>query len=682
MKGSRSWRRALLAAAGIGAVVGAPLAVGQSTPAAAVTIKGATNLAQSVVLDFPRSATGVTTDFQVLGFNDFHGNLEPGALNQYGQFAGGAAWLSKLIKDEKAAFPTGRTVVVEAGDNIGASPLVSGLFKDEPSTIVQNLMGVDFSTVGNHEFDRGKTELLRQQNGGCSPTGGCTAGPYALADGTTTATFPGADFQYLSTNVVDTATGATLFPSTAVATLPNGSGGTTKIGFVGLVLEATPSIVTPSGVAGLTFQNETAAANNAAAALKAQGVNTIVMLIHQGGSQTGTFALNGCAGNLAGSAIATILNNGLDRSIDVIVSGHTHNEYRCTVTTTDGETRLVTSASSFARVLTDVTLTIDDATGTLTTASANNLIVRNSSNPRVNAASVPLLDLPKDPAVNAVVQQYATAVAPLSSTVLGSISGDLTRTANTLGEQSLGDVIADSQLAATAPAAKGGSQIAFMNPGGIRADFLRTQISGTAPPEQIGQVTYGEAFTVQPFGNTLVVKTLTGQNLRELLEQQFVGCRGQRGAGGPRYLQISNGFSYELDLSVFGGNLNPPVASPPSPAACAAAIGKIFLNGAEISPTGSYRVTMNNFMADGGDDYTTFRQGTNVLGGDLDIDALVGYFQAQGTIAPGPQNRVIAYSAPVVPEAPWGVLLPLSALAIVGAVLAATQWRRRGRLVA
>jgi 5'-nucleotidase len=623
---ARSWKlQLLLALVAVGVVLAAPLASPNKAAADPVIISGARSLSDQVVVKFAKTKPKQTTDVHVLGFNDLHGNLETGGT-LYGRYAGGAPYLAKMVKDRQAQYGD-RQVTVMAGDNIGASPLANGLFHEEPVTIASNLMNVDFASVGNHEFDKGAAELLRIQNGGCHADG-CTGAPYALPDGSTTDVYPGADFQYLSTNVVRDSTGETLFPEYATKRIKSDSGKKFTIGFLGEVLESTPTIVTPTGVAGLTFQDEADAANRAVANAKQNGnaadsPDTWVLVIHEGGFQSGTAVLNGCAGNLAGSPIADIASR-LDPRVKVIVSAHTHAEYRCTITT-GGVTRLITSASSFGRILSDVTLTIDDKTGELVSASAENAIVENATN------APPAVRVPdpakEDPQVAAVRDQYVAASAPLANRVIGRIQGDLTRTDSAgRGETTLGDVIADAQFVATQPAPLGGAQLAFMNPGGIRADLLQSAISSGG--EAFGEVTYGEAFTVQPFGNSLVTKTMTGDMLRRLLEQQFPGCHGQLVR---RILQISNTFRYEQD---------------PAAATCADRVGRMWVGGTEVAPGDSFRVTMNNFLAFGGDGFTVFNEGTNALGGAQDIDAFVEAFEAAepAGIAVPTLNRIVPKS--------------------------------------
>ncbi|HVD15673.1 MAG TPA: bifunctional metallophosphatase/5'-nucleotidase [Actinomycetota bacterium] len=622
----RSWAGHLLVTAvAVGVVVAAPLAARDQAATDTVTISGARSLSDQVSVSYSKPDRRRSTDVHLLAFNDLHGNLEAGGNNLYGRFAGGAAYLAKAIKDRQAKYGKGQATIF-AGDNIGASPLANGLFFEEPITIATNLMHAEFGSVGNHEFDKGSAELLRIQNGGCKPVDGCTAAPYALANGGTTNVYPGADFQYLSANVVVDATGRTLFPAFGTKTFKGDSGRKFQVGFIGEVLEATPTIVTPTGVAGLSFQDEADAANRTVKQLQARGVKTSVLVVHEGGFQQAPAALNGCAGNLAGSAIADIASR-LDQAIKVIVSAHTHAEYRCTITS-GGVTRLITSASSFGRVLSDVTLTINDKSGELEQASAENVLVENALNtPGPGVTRIP--DPSKeDPQVQKVVDQYVAAAAPLANRVIGRIQGDLTRTGSPQGETTLGDVIADAQLAATQPANLGGAQLAFMNPGGIRADLRVGDISsgGEAP----GEVTYGEAFTVQPFGNSLVTKTMTGDMIRRLLEQQFVGCAVPTTN---RILQVSNTFRYEQNAAA---------------STCADRIGRMFVGGVEVTPTASFRVTMNNFLAAGGDGFTVFNEGTDALGGAQDIDAFVAAFAAAepAGIAVPPLDRIVAPATP------------------------------------
>ena len=616
--------RAGLIIAALGAVAAAPLAVPKAHPAGAVTIAGARTLTDKVAVNWAGGAASRrTTDVHLLAWNDFHGNLEPAGLNIYGRFAGGAAYLAKAVHDKQAQY-RGRQASVVAGDNIGASPLADGLFFGEPATVVSNFMKVDFASVGNHEFDKGKDELLRIQRGGCRAEG-CTGAPYAVPGrNKPVQTYPGADFRYLAANVVDNATGRTLFPAYGVKHFVSNTGRPIPVGFIGEVLQATPSIVTPSGVAGLSFVDEADAANKAAAKLAHQGVHVPVLVIHQGGLQNpAPTTPNGCAGNLAGSDIEKIVQR-LDPSIKIIVSAHTHAEYRCTITV-GGVTRLITSAASFGRILSDIKLTIDDRTGGLVAADATNSIVENALN--TPGPGVVRQDDPSkaDPTVAPIVKQYVDASAPLANKVIGKVQGDLTRAPTALGETTLGDVIGDAQLAATADPAKGAAQLALMNPGGVREDLLASSISSGG--EAVGEVTFGEAFTVQPFGNSLVTKTMTGDMLRRLLEQQFVGCGGQ---GTQRILQPSATLTYQ---------------SNPAAAACADKIGETKVGGAVVTPTTSLRVTMNSFLATGGDGFTVFNQGTDPLGGAQDIDALSAYLTAAGAAGlPVPTtNRIVPF---------------------------------------
>lgn len=529
-----------------------------------------------------------TVDVQILAINDFHGNLEPpggssGRITLPGGAtvnAGGAEFLSTHIQQLRATNPN--TIFLSAGDSIGASPLLSALFHDEPTIEALNMMGMEYSAVGNHEFDEGVDELLRMQNGGCHPVDGCQDGD----------DFAGAAFKYLTANVEwkERHKPKTLFPSVKIRSFKKA-----KVAFIGVSLESTPTIVTPSGVAGLNFLPEVASVNALIPLLQGKGVRAIVVVLHNGGSQSGFY--NECV-NL--SSDITGIAEALDDEVDVLITGHTHNAYNCVV-----DDKLVTGASSYGRLITDIDLTIDRSTGEVVAKQANNVIVTR--------------DVPADPAITALISKYQAVAAPLANRVIGSITADITRAASTAGESALGDVIADAQLAATALPGYGEAVVAFMNPGGIRTDLTFNQISGSELP---GEVTYGEAFSVQPFGNSLVTLSLTGEQIDTLLEQQF----DNPVPGQMRILQVSQGFTYTWSASAPTGNK--------------VDIASIMINGVPIDPAGVYRVTVNSFLADGGDRFTVLTQGTNRLGGAVDLDALIAYFAANSPVPPGPMNRI------------------------------------------
>ena len=537
----------------------------------------------SMVISPAQAKPSGTVSVQILALNDFHGNLLPpaGSSGRVGTIdAGGVEYLATHINTLRAQNPN--TVVVSAGDLIGASPLLSAIFHDEPTIEAFNLIGLDFNAVGNHEFDEGWDELVRMQEGGCHPVDGCADG-----DG-----FEGANFQFLAANVVRKDNGKTIFPAYKMRSFSGA-----KVAFIGMTLEGTPSIVTPSGIAALDFLDEAETVNALIPELKKKGIETIVVLIHEGATQVpASSPINSCAG--ISGPIVDIVNN-FDDEVDVVVSGHTHQPYNCVI---DG--KIVTSSFSFGRLVTKIDLTIDRATGEVTTVVADNRIITR--------------DVPKDSLLTALIDKYNVIVAPLANRVIGSITATITRTTNPAGESALGDVIADAQLYATADPSQGGAVIAFMNPGGIRADLTYANSVG----EGDGNVTYGESFTVQPFGNNLVTLTLTGAQIDTLLEQQFVGC----GQSANRILQVSNGFTYSWSAS--GGACNKV-----DPAT-------IMLNGVPLDSSGSYRVTVNSFLADGGDNFFILPSGTDRLGGAVDTDALEAYFAAFSPVAPGPQSRI------------------------------------------
>ena len=599
------------------------------------------------------SAQTAPITVKIIGFNDFHGNLQtPGTFGQntivpaaQRPAVGGVDYIAAYVARLKSQNPN--NVVVGAGDFIGASPLISALFFDEPAVETMNHVGVEFTSVGNHEFDKGSTELRRLQNGGCKITNGQPDPNSCKGLGSRTpGTFDGASFKWLSANVIEKSTGRTLLAPYGIKSF-NG----VKVAFIGMTLKGTSGIVTPTGVAGLDFLDEADTVNALVPRLRAQGIESIVVLVHQGGFQSSPNVgdINGCDGNLknadgSDSDIANIVKR-LDNAVDLVISGHTHAAYNCSANTVDvarvnnaavstprptglpnkvGRLVPVTSASAFGRIVTDVDLTIDPKTrDVIAVAPTNRLVDRTDAG--INQA------IANDPTVRNIVNGYNSLVSPLANAVIGTITAPLPSTANGAGEMPAGSLIADAQLMATQPAALGGAQIAFMNAGGVRSPgFLSA--GGTYPYN----LTYGDAFTVQPFGNSLVTMTLTAQQIKNVLEQQFNGCMGQVAQ---RVMQISNGFKYSWSAAAPACSKIVDVTFTPTdvtvvPPVATGAPEMIVHNGVVQNPAKAYRVTVNNFMATGGDGFAVLIAGTNVLGGAQDIDALTAYLA--GFKQPGP----------------------------------------------
>jgi 5'-nucleotidase len=585
---------------------------------------------------------------KLIGFNDYHGNLQsPGTFGQNTAVpaalrppVGGADYLAAYV--ERMKLQNRHTAVVGAGDFIGASPLISALFHDEPAVETLNRIGVDFNAVGNHEFDKGTAELLRLQNGGCKQTGGVTD-PNSCRGALvgTPVPFEGAKFKWLSANVIVTATGRTLFPAVGIKKFDG-----VRVAFIGMTLKGTPTIVTPSGVAGLEFRDEADTVNTLVKRLRRHGVEAIVVLVHQGGFQaSGLSDINGCDGDLVGSELANIVKR-LDNAVDLVVSGHTHAAYNCSANTVDVKNvsgvvtstgrstglpnsrgRLVpaTSASAFGRVLTDIDLTIDRRSRDITSVSATNRLV-DRTDAEVSAA------IASAPTVRNIVAAYGGLASPLANAVIGSISTDLPNLADPAGNMPAGELIADSQLAATAPSGFGEAVIAFMNPGGVRSPGF--VFASSAAGEGDGNVSYGEAFTVQPFGNSLVTVTLTAQDLKNALEQQFPGCRGQVQQ---RVLIPSVGFKYTWDAAK---TCDTRVSDVRIVNTNGAVIDQIVdSTGTVLQPSKTYRVTINNFLSTGGDGFTSFLNGSGAIGGAQDIDALTAYlanYKAPGQLPYNP----------------------------------------------
>ena len=567
-------------------------------------------------------APAPTVPLQLLSFNDYHGHLQPPAgsdgnlLTAAGTTiqAGGVEYLTTHLKQLRDGHPN--TLTVAAGDLIGGSPFLSGLFKDEPSVETLNTLGLDVSSVGNHEFDEGVPELLRMKYGGCHPVEGCFD-----ADG-----YGGTKFRYLAANVTykdgvtpptpagaprygswfTAPTGRTVLPPTTIRTVKG-----IKVGFIGMTLEGTPELVAQAGIRDVDFHDEVETANTAANFLAKRGVKAIVVLLHEGGlPPTGAPYDYSCTDGAAGlSGPIVQIAQGLSPKIDMVVTGHTHQPYTCVIDDPAGKPRWVTSASSFGRVITDTELKLNTRTKDVVRASVTS----------VNHAVT--RDVTPDATQTATIAKWDGLSAPIANKPVGSITAAITRSTTRDSESSLGDLIADAQLQATAVAEEGGAQMAFMNPGGVRADLT---FPSSPAGEGDGVVTYGESFTVQPFGNLLVSMTLTGAQIETMLEQQWT----TQTDGSVRFLHlgVSDGFAYSWSASA-------PVGQKVDPAS-------ITLNGLPVDPAKSCRVTVNSFLADGGDGFTVLRDGTDRVGGGVDLDAFNAYLTSRSPVTAPTPNRV------------------------------------------
>jgi 5'-nucleotidase len=532
--------------------------------------------------------TGGMFHVKLLGFNDFHGHLDQGQ-KVAGRPVGGADVLLSYLEAAEAGIEN-QTLIIHAGDEVGASPPDSALLQDEPSISVLNLL-VNPScsltdrmnpncnlvgTLGNHEFDEGKVELLRLIDGGNFATGPFLEDPYR-----------GAQFPYVSANVLNTSDGSNLLPPLVIKLVQG-----VPIAIIGAVLKGTPTIVLPSGVAGVTFLDEPTAINSYIPALKAAGIHTIIVTIHQGGFQTSyTGPTNPSATLSSGPEITDIVNR-LDDEVDVVISGHTHAFTNAFLPNANGKQILVTQAFSFSTAYDDIDLLIDPTTKDVVSKTAKVVTTFGDAGP----------GLTPDPRATAITAAAFAKVAPLITQVFGTATAAFTRSQNAAGESTLGDLIADAQREQQA------TQMAFMNPGGIRADL------------PAGDVTYNNLFTVQPFGNTMVNLNVTGSLVKDILEQQFAGAFGQTST---KMLQIS-GLTYVW---------NPA-------AAVGSRIVSIKVGGVPIDPAATYTVTTNNFVAGGGDGFTKFLSGTNQVGGPIDLDVLIAYVKAHTPLTPALDGRI------------------------------------------
>jgi 5'-nucleotidase len=531
----------------------------------------------------PRWQQDPIVHLKLLGINDFHGQLSPRVVA--GRPAGGAAVLAAYLKSAAGAAEDG-SLIIHAGDQVGATPPNSALLQDEPAISFLNFLTNQYchdldlkprladwarallqprcnviGTLGNHEFDEGVTEMLRLIEGGNSSKGPFLESPWR-----------GAKFPYVSANVVEAKNGKPLLPPYTIKVVDG-----VRIGVIGAVLKETPTIVTPTGVAGVSFLDEATSINKYAKELRAHGVHTIVVTIHQGTTQPSyTGATDASVQNLSGTIVDIVKQ--LDDDIDVVISGHTHSFTNALIPNQNGKQILVVQAFSASTAYDDVDLTISRKSGDVVEKSAAIVTTWGDAGP----------GLTPDSQVAAMVAAADERVAPLVNQLIGVAVNDLIRMENNAGESTLGNLIADAQRTQT------GATFAFMNPGGIRNDITA------------GEVTWGELFAVQPFANDLVSMDLTGAQIKLLLEQQWQG-QGTT----PRILKTS-GLSYTWDAARPVGDR------------------VVQLLDASVQPlnlSATYRVTVNSFLAAGGDNFVVLKDGTNRVVGPVDLNALVDYIK-------------------------------------------------------
>lgn len=587
-----------------GARLAALLRFAAAAPAAVMTAFLMTAALAATPFLLSRSAAAVP--LRLIAFNDFHGQLEPGAnaltlpdpddpSHSSRIPAGGAAWLGGLIGQLRSEAPN--AMVFSSGDLVGAAPLPSTLFRHESTITVMNAIGLDFGVVGNHEFDAGADELRRLVSGGCAANGEATpVVSCALGGG-----YEGAKFPLLAANV-EKPDGQPFFAPTLVKEF-----GGVRIGFIGVVTRTLPILVSPAGIAGLKVRDEAETINRHAAELKGQGVSAIVAVVHEGGQAGADWNDEACAAK-EGEIFA--IAEKLSADIDLVFSAHTHQGYNCLIDTPQQKGLRLIQATSYGRGVSVIDVELDSRTGDIDRGAT-----RGRNIPVVNKDGGKFAAVPSDPAIGRLVDAYAALAKPRAERPVGSITASVER-APAAGEPPVADfpagrMIADAYLEATRGAGAGEAQIALTNAGGVRAPLVCA-----APPPCT--VTFGQVFTMQPFGNSLVVMTLTGRQLKAVLEQQ------QPDVADPRFLQPSAGLRYAWKRSAPHGER----------------VADLTFEGQPVQPEVRYRVTVNSFLAEGGDGFTSLLEGVERVGGRLDSEALTAFLGARLPYSADPTPRV------------------------------------------
>ena len=586
---------------------------------------------------------------QLIAMNDFHGRISltaggdselvtaPGPDGVFGEnelgesddvitVVGGAANVASTVQRLQTAFRqeaggSAASFFVGAGDLVSASPFESSAFKDEPTIEVLNAMGLDVSSVGNHEYDRGTQELRRisaatdgQYTDDVTACEGVVPGVDGCF-GVDEHAFTGADFPYLAANVISRDTDEPMLPPYQVFYTPTG----VRVALIGVVTKTTPTLVSPTGITDVEFIDEADAVNRWVPVLRKEGIEAIGVLMHEGGVAIGPAALdpNGCD-QLEGPVLD--LNDRIDPAVDLVVSAHTHQAYNCLLPVAGGEPRLVTQAGYYGRLVADIRLTLDSRTGDVDRSAT------------YAATNVPVTREAPDLRVQSIVDHWNERAAEAGNVVVGQVTGDLLRARDAAGqpvrddESVLGTFVANAQLAgAQAVPELGDPVVAFMNPGGLRTDIT---FASSPAGEGDGQVTFRELFDVQPFSNTVNTITLTGADIKAVLEQQFPSAVRDS----TLLLSTSDGFTYQYD---------PARAEGDRVFACSITIG-----GEVVDPAAGYRIAVNSFLVAGGDAFTAFTSGTDPVTGPLDVDTAVSYLAANSPVTPPAGDHALPVPTP------------------------------------
>ncbi|NVO67171.1 bifunctional metallophosphatase/5'-nucleotidase [Methanofollis tationis] len=503
---------------------------------------------------------------QVLAVNDFHGQVSAGQkldCEAAGSAPVLASYLEAALVDDGAA----ATLIALPGDVVGASPPESGLLLDEPTMLFFNALAED-SPGGPYTmiatFGNHEFDKGTEELMRKIEGGNGATNITHLVD-----PYPGSNMTFVSSNVLWEANGTPLVDPCVIL-----DAGGVRIAFIGADTVETPTIQKQANLEGVVFEDEATSINRYVPEIQQAGVHAIVVLLHEGGEQEAYDGPTGDGGTVTGRVTEIVA--ALDPDVDVVLSAHTHAFTNAYLENAGKNPVLVTQAYSYSRAFADVDLFIDPVSGDIVEKSAE--IVR-------AYADRPPGTTP-DPEASAFLAAVEETVGPMTERIVTTAQADITREQTGAGECALGNLVADGQRAAM------GTEIAFVTTGSLRADIAK------------GNVTWGDLYAVQPFSSSVLSMTLTGAEVEDALERQWEAPLP------PHNLAVS-GLSYTYDDEKPAGER----------------VTAVLVNGTPIDPAANYTAAMVDFLAGGGDSYTVFTNGTDIVYGPVDVDALVSYMR-------------------------------------------------------